>query len=94
MTNILVTEVNTSSQTIVISGIDIDKIVLNEDLYAEFDSEPVVKFSFNREAGPMKYLFKITASTNACKAATSFGAKLDKLVGNYLLISDNFKVTE
>ena len=94
-TNLLVQDITISQEAIVFSGIDTDALILNEDLFADFTEEPVVKYSFDRSnQGHMKYLTKLVFNSRVCKSATSLGAKIEKLKDNYVLFNDNFKVTE
>lgn len=94
-TNLLVQEITITDEAIIFEGINTDALILNEDLYKDFAEEPTQKFSFDRtNEGHMKYLGKLTFNSRYCKAATSFGAKIEKLKGNYVLFNDNFKVAE
>lgn len=93
-TQIQVTNVTISEDFVVIEGIDIDRIVLAKDFYAELDEEPVVSYQFSRteKAGAhMKYLLKVVSNSRACAKAKTFGDKLDALIGSFLILPDSFK---
>lgn len=94
-TNLLVQEVTITSEAIIFSGIDVDSLILNEDLYKDIAEEPIKKFSFDRtNEGHMKYLGKLTFNSRYCKQETSFGKKIEALKYQYVLLNDNFKVAE
>ena len=94
-TQIQVLSTEITEDFVIIEGIDIDRIILADDLYAEFADEQVVKYQFYRKSennGPMKYLLKVVSNMNACKKAKSFGKKIEALEGTFLVIADSFRV--
>ncbi len=96
MAQIHVTATEITEDFVALEGVDIGKIALAEDLFAQFDEEPVVRFVFDRKAknaGPLKYLYKVIAGTKSCNKGKSFGEKIELLKGNFLIISDSFIVS-
>lgn len=80
---------------IIIEGIDIDRIILADDLYAEFAEEPIIQYRFDRKAengGPMKYLLKVVSNMPACKKQKSFGKQIEALQNCFLVLADSFRV--
>ena len=87
-TMISISEVITTSDSIVLNGKDIDAILLNGDLDDEFEE---VSFCFARDKkNEMSYIYKVASSK--AKDAKSLKEMLDKMVGNIFIINDAFKV--
>jgi len=94
-TQIQVMNTKITEDYIIIEGIDIDRIILAEDLYAEFAEEPMVSYRFARNTkngAPMKYLLKVISNMPVCKSAKSFGKKIEALEGSFLVLADSFRV--
>lgn len=94
-THLQVTNVSISDVAIIIEGIDIDRIVLADDLYEEFENEAIIQYKFDRtteNGAPLKYLLKVVSNMNVCKKAKSFGKKLEALEGSFLVLADSFRV--
>lgn len=94
-TQIQVLNTEITEDFIIIEGIDIDRIVLADDLYAEFAEEPIVKYQFDRKAengAPLKYLLKVVSNMPVCKNEKSFGKKIEALQNSFLILADSFRV--
>lgn len=94
-TQIQVLSTEITEDFIVIEGIDIDRIIMADDLFAEFADEEIVKYQFDRKAengAPLKYLLKVVSNMNVCKKAKSFGGKIEALEGSFLVLADSFRV--
>ena len=94
-TQIQVINTEITEDFVIIEGIDIDRIILADDLYAEFADEPVIQYRFDRNSetgAPLKYLLKVVSNMNVCKKAKSFGKKIEALEGSFLVIADSFRV--
>lgn len=90
---VLSTEIREDS--IIIEGIDVDRIIMADDLFVDFDEESIVQYRFDRNTengAPLKYLLKVVSNFPACKKFNSFGEKIEALTGNFLLLADSFKV--
>ena len=90
ITEIKAVEIN--SDEIRITGIDLEGLLTQDDLYEDAECEEVV-FVFPRDEkriSSMKYLYKVTSSQKKCKDAKNMGERLDKLIGSIISLSENF----
>ena len=92
------TSISISDEKILISGINIERILMSDaDLYEEIFDDEEVTFCFDRRnngGSHMKYLYKLVSNNKACKAEKSMGARLEKLPSQLLSISESFLVKE
>ena len=89
--------VEVGTESIIIEAIDLEKIIMAEDLFADIAEEPTVKFEFSRKAkngAEMKYLYRVCQGQNKCKSEIAMGAKLQKLPGCITQISDGFRIAQ
>ena len=87
-TMISISEVITTADSIVLTGKDLDAILLNGNLDDEFEE---VSFSFARDKkNEMTYIYKV--ASQKAKNAKSIQEMLDKMVGHIYMINDAFKV--
>ena len=84
-----ITEVKVSKDRITLTAINLENFLLAEDLYAPSNGKPV-KFVFEHEEGPMKYLYKVCKSQKACQKAQSMGEMIDALPGCIINLAPAF----
>ena len=81
-----------SEEVIKIEAIQLE-FLFKDDLFEDAEALPAV-YEFERKTNNgahMKYLWKLVSSQKCCKNCKSFGEKLEKLVGQIIFISENFK---
>ena len=87
-----ITNVTIEKENILITGLAIEDILMAEDLFEEFEV-PEVTYEFDRTSqSNMRYLWKICQSQNRCKKEKSMGAKLEKLEGVIINLSESFRI--
>lgn len=87
-----ITNVTIEKESILITGLAIEDILMAEDLFEEFEV-PEVTYEFDRTSqSNMRYLWKICQSQNRCKKEKSMGAKLEKLEGVIINLSESFRI--
>ena len=82
-------------ERIVLEAISIDDLLFVEDLFQDIGEENLIRFEFSRKANngaEMKYLYKICSHNKKSQQATSFGAKLQGLLGSIVYIPASFRV--
>lgn len=83
-------------EEITIEGLAIEQLLLAEDLYEDVEV-PEVTYEFSHTAhngAAMKYLYKLVQGQKRCATESSFGARLDKLVGAIVWLPESFRVVE
>lgn len=87
-----VKSVEISKETVVIEAINLETI-FTSDLYEEID-EDVVRFIFgtgsDNSTASRKYLYKVVQGNKKCAKEKSLGAKLEKLPGQIISLSESF----
>ena len=87
-----INNVEITKESIIITGLAIEDILLADDLFEEFEI-PEVCYKFERASqANMKYLWKICQSQRRCQKEKSMGAKLEKLEGVITNVSESFRV--
>lgn len=84
--------VEISEEAVVLEGINLETILTSDDLYEEIDEE-VVRFKFenrNNSQSARKYLYKVCQGNKSAAREKSLGAKLEKLVGQIISLSESF----
>lgn len=88
-----VNAVEISKETVVIEATNLETIFTSDDLYQEID-EDVVRFVFGtgseNSTASRKYLFKVVQNLKCCSKEKSLGAKLEKLPGQIISLSESF----
>ena len=82
--------IDSKAQTVQISGVDLDKVLLSFD----FDSEPEevdFKFDWSDGPGPRNYLLKVIEKQRK-DPKMSFKEVLDNLPGKIIFLNNNFIV--
>lgn len=87
-----VTSVQIGEEKITIKATAIENLIMADDLFEDAET-PEKTYEFDRKAkngAEMKYLYKICQSKRKCQSALSMGEKLDRLLGELIVLSDNF----
>ncbi len=88
-----VKSVEISKETVVIEATNLETIFTSDDLFEEIDEE-VVRFVFgtgsDNSSSSRKYLYKVVQGNKAASKEKSLGAKLEKLPGQIISLSESF----
>lgn len=88
-----ITKTEILEDSIKITGLAIEDVLMADDLYEEYDEVPEVSYEFDRSStAHMKYLWKICQSQKRCQREKSMGLKLDKLVSVITNVSESFRI--
>ena len=87
-----ITNTEILEDSIKITGLAIEDVLMADDLYEEYEV-PEVSYEFDRSStAHMKYLWKICQSQKRCQREKSMGLKLEKLVGVITNVSESFRI--
>ncbi len=86
-------EINTESQEVLISGVDLDSLWIHTDEPEEDASCTEITYKFDTSlAGTRKYLYIVTKNNKKANKHRFMDDRLSALVGETLYLSPNFRV--
>lgn len=82
-----------TKENVVIEAVNLETILTADDLFEEADEE-IVRFVFGtgseNSTASRKYLYKVVQGNKKCAKEKSLGAKLQKLPGQIISLSESF----
>lgn len=88
-----ITQVKIQKDKVIITGTDIEQLLLADDLFETFEPR-TIQYEFRKNVNDdrgIKYLYKVASSQPKCKKAKSIGDMFTLLIGLTLNLNDDFR---